>query len=67
MGTWNPVIINFKHMWNIITDAWRTERLIDKLRIWFMPTGWRPEDVKEKYPLLLVSDPDNQNKYMTQN
>jgi sterol desaturase/sphingolipid hydroxylase (fatty acid hydroxylase superfamily) len=67
MGTWNPVIINFKHMWNIITDAWRTERLIDKLRIWFMPTGWRPEDVKEKYPLLMVSDPDNQNKYMTQN
>ena len=44
--TWNPVIINFKHMWQLVKDAWRTERIIDKLRIWFMPTGWRPLDVK---------------------
>jgi len=67
MGTWNPVIINFKHMWNIATDAWRTERLMDKLRIWFMPTGWRPEDVKETFPLMTITDPNNQKKYSTQN
>ena len=33
-------------------DAWHAERYFDKIRIWFMPTGWRPVDVKEKFPLL---------------
>jgi len=48
--TWNPWIINYQHIWGIIKDAWRTSSWRDKLRIWFMPTGWRPDDVKEKYP-----------------
>ena len=65
--TWNPVIINFKHMWQLVKDAWRTERIIDKLRIWFMPTGWRPLDVKEKYPIQMVTDPKKRIKYNTKN
>ena len=67
MQTWNPVIINFKHMWHLVKDAWHTERILDKLRIWFMPTGWRPEDVKEKYPLQAIIDPKNQIKYNIKN
>jgi len=65
--TWNPVIINFKHMWQLVKDAWRTKRIIDKLRIWFMPTGWRPLDVKEKYPIQMVTDPKKRIKYNTKN
>ena len=67
MKTWNPVIINFKHMWHLIKDAWNTKRVFDKLRIWFMPTGWRPEDVKEKYPLQSITNPKKQKKYNTKN
>ena len=36
-------------------------------RIWFMPTGWRPADVKEKYPLQTIADPKKQIKYNTKN
>jgi hypothetical protein len=36
-------------------DARRAERNWDKLRIWFMRTGWRPADVAAKYPM---SKPD---------
>jgi len=66
-GTWNPVIINYKHMWQIIKDAWHTKNYIDKIRIWFMPTGWRPDDVEEKYPLKQINNPYNQVKYDTNN
>ena len=41
--------------------------MIDKLQIWFRPTGWRPEDVKEKFPLKEVKNPYKQIKYTTQN
>lgn len=64
-NTWNPVIINFQHLWLLIKDAWRTESWLDKLRIWFMPTGWRPADVKEKYPIQIVEDVYNRPKYDT--
>ena len=66
-GTWNPVIINFKHIWQLIKDAWHTEQLIDKMRIWFMPTGWRPKDVAENYPIIAIEDPAKQVKYETEN
>jgi len=65
--TWNPVIINFKVMWQLIKDAWHAERILDKLRIWFMPTGWRPPDVKEKFPLHEITNPKKRVKYHTEN
>jgi hypothetical protein len=37
-------------------DAWRTNNLWDKVRIWLMPTGWRPLDVAEKYPREVITD-----------
>jgi len=66
-ATWNPIIINFKHIWQLIKDAWHAEKFIDKLKIWFMPTGWRPEDVKEKIPLKQIDNPYKQTKYKTKN
>ena len=67
VSTWNPILINFKHIWQLAKDAWYTDKLIDKFRIWFMPTGWRPEDVKQNWPLKEVTNPENQIKYKTKN
>ena len=63
--TWNPIRINFQHLWLLIKDAWRAESWRDKLRIWFMPTGWRPEGFEERYPVLKIEDPYNFEKYRT--
>ena len=65
--TWNPVIINFKHLWQLMKDALRTEKVWDKIRIWFMPTGWRPDDVAEKFPIHILTSPHKQIKYETEN
>nr|WP_299388428.1 sterol desaturase family protein [Allomuricauda sp.] len=62
-STWNPILINFQHIWRLIKDAWRTRSVLDKFRIWFMPTGWRPEDVKEKYPIAIIDNVYNFEKY----
>lgn len=64
--TWNPILINFQHLWLLIKDAWRTSNWLDKFRIWFMPLGWRPADIKDKYPIDYIDDPKDQVKYDTQ-
>ncbi|MEO7317233.1 MAG: sterol desaturase family protein [Ginsengibacter sp.] len=61
--TWNPVKINFMHLWLLIKDAWRAKKWKDKFRIWFMPLGWRPEDVAEKYPVNYIKDVFHFEKY----
>jgi sterol desaturase/sphingolipid hydroxylase (fatty acid hydroxylase superfamily) len=65
VSSWNPLWISFQHFWLILTDAVRTEKLLDKIRIWFMPTGWRPEDVKQKYPVKVWENVYDQVKYQT--
>ena len=60
--TWNPILINFKHLWQLIQDAYHTENIWDKVRIWFMPTGWRPEDVKLKFPIYIIENPQEYKK-----
>ena len=64
--TWNPIKINFLHLWLLIKDAWRTRNWWDKLRIWFMPTGWRPADVVEQYPIEKIEDVYHFDKYDSQ-
>ncbi|MCB0463305.1 MAG: sterol desaturase family protein [Flavobacteriaceae bacterium] len=64
-NTWNPILINFQHIWRLIQDAWRTNNWFDKLRIWFMPTGWRPKDVADKFPITIIENPYAQIKYNT--
>ncbi len=63
--TWNPIIINFQHIGLLIRDAWQTKSWRDKLRIWFMPTGWRPEDVKQARPVAIIERPSELQKYDT--
>jgi len=61
--TWNPILINFQHAWRVIKDAYHTKSFKDKLRIWFMPTGWRPKDVIDRYPISIVEDVKKRIKY----
>lgn len=63
--TWNPILIGWQHFWLLITDAWRTHSWWDKLRIWFMHTGWRPADVAAKYPVQILEDFNGFEKYDT--
>ena len=63
--TWNPILINFQHLWQLIQDAYYTKSFWDKVRIWFMPTGWRPEDVKLKYPIHSIENVKERKKYHT--
>ena len=61
--TWNPVVINFQHFGRLAFDAWHTRNWLDKARIWFMPTGWRPADVAERFPRTGIQDVYNFEKY----
>ena len=63
--TWNPCRINFQHLWLLISDAWRAENWKDRFTIWFKPTGWRPENFEEKYPVTKISNVYSFNKYGT--
>ena len=63
VNTWNPLLINFQHAFNVIQDAYHTSSFKDKLRIWFMPTGWRPSDIIDKFPRPITTDHYNREKY----
>ncbi|MNL27288.1 hypothetical protein D3C87_1488710 [compost metagenome] len=51
LASWNPVWANVQFYAQLWADARRTESTWDKLRIWFMRTGWRPADVAARYPM----------------
>jgi sterol desaturase/sphingolipid hydroxylase (fatty acid hydroxylase superfamily) len=51
LASWNPLWANLQFYAQLLADARRTESGWDKLRIWFMRTGWRPADVAAKYPM----------------
>lgn len=53
--SWNPIWVNFHFYAQLIKDTWRTKAWKDKIKIWFMPTGWRPKDVEAKYPLAVFN------------
>lgn len=63
--TWNPIRINFQHLWLLLKDAWRTNNWKEKITLWFKPTGYRPADVAEKYPVYKIDDVYNFDKYDT--
>ncbi|MEZ4789656.1 MAG: sterol desaturase family protein [Flavobacteriales bacterium] len=44
--SWDPFLINIQFWRQLWSDAWHTRSWWDKLRIWFMPTGWRPADLQ---------------------
>ncbi len=65
--TWNPIRINFQHLWLLILDAWRAPKWKDKFTIWFKPTGWRPAGFDEQYPVNKITDVFNFTKFGLEN
>mgnify|MGYP001603214233 CR=1 FL=1 len=63
--TWNPIRINFSHLWLMMKDAWRTNSWKEKFTLWFRHTGYRPADVAEKYPVYKIEDVYHFEKYDT--
>ena len=61
--TWNPIFINFQHNWGLLKDAWYAKNWGDKIKLWFMPTGWRPADVAKRFPRPIVDNVYAQQKY----
>lgn len=51
LASWNPLWANLQFYAQLWQDAARARSWWDRLRIWFMRTGWRPADVAERYPL----------------
>jgi alkylglycerol monooxygenase len=50
LRSWNPLWANLEVYWALAQDSWRTRRWSDKLRVWFKPPGWRPDDVARSHP-----------------
>ena len=63
VSTWNPVKINFQHLWLMTKDAWHTRNWKDKFALWFKPTGYRPADVMERYPVGKIENVYDFDKY----
>ncbi len=61
--TWNPIKINFQHLWLMAKDAFYARDWRDKLRVWWKPTGWRPADVAERFPIQKINDVYHFEKY----
>lgn len=61
--TRNPFKINFQHLWIMVKDAWHAEKFLDKITIWFRPTGWRPKGFEQKYPVDKIDDVYHFDKY----
>ncbi|MEM9333980.1 MAG: sterol desaturase family protein [Pseudomonadota bacterium] len=50
LHSWDPFWANLKVYADLAFDSLHTRAWRDKLRVWFARTGWRPEDVKSRYP-----------------
>jgi len=46
----DPVWANLHVYADLAFDAWHTRRWSDKLRVWWKPPGWRPDDVAARFP-----------------
>ena len=50
LNSWNPLWANIEVFYGMFMDSYHTKKPIDKLKVWFSKTNWRPEDVKKKFP-----------------
>lgn len=50
LRSWNPLWANLEVYCAVAATAWRTSRWHDKIKIWFMPPGWLPTDLKNQQP-----------------
>jgi len=50
LNSWDPLWANLEVYWALAKDALATRSWADKVRIWFMPPGWQPADLKQTNP-----------------
>ena len=62
LNSWNPFRAVLDPWASMAKDSFRTKKWSDKLKVWVERTGWRPEDVNEKYPIKL-NDPATFKKF----
>lgn len=54
LQSWNPVWGNVQVYTQLFKDSWHTRNWLDKGKVWFGRTGWRPDDVARDFPLQKV-------------
>ena len=54
VGTFSPIAINLQYWALLWRDAVNAPRMSDKVKLWFMPNGWRPTGVPPRAPLTSV-------------
>ena len=52
LKSWNPFKANLDIFREMLVDSTRTKSFKDKIKVWFSRPNWRPEDVKNKYPII---------------
>ena len=52
LKSWNPFKANLDIFREMLVDSTRTKSYKDKIKVWFSRPNWRPEDVKDKYPII---------------
>jgi sterol desaturase/sphingolipid hydroxylase (fatty acid hydroxylase superfamily) len=50
LKSWNPLWANFHYYWAMLKDCFHAASWADKVRVWYMPPGWRPADVAARFP-----------------
>ena len=50
LHSWNPVRALTHIYVDMARDSWHAARWSDKLKVWVGRTGWRPDDVAQRYP-----------------
>ncbi|RED93375.1 sterol desaturase family protein [Marinoscillum furvescens] len=63
--TWDPIFINFQYWKQLWDDAVATRSWWDKVRLWFMPLGWRPPDLRTNEKKQLGYTRKEQVKYVS--
>ena len=62
LKTFNPLWANIEVFYQMVLDSYHTKKWKDKIRVWFSPPAWRPDDVKDRYPVD-KNDLNNFEKY----
>lgn len=66
LNTLNPIKANLQHWALLAKDTLHTQSWRNKFKLWFQPTGWRPEDCQtreENTRILQKSGSANREKY----
>jgi hypothetical protein len=60
LNSWDPIWAMGHVFLKLAKDAVATRSWIDKLKIWWMPPGWKPTDLAQALPVAPASPKENQ-------